>query len=196
MLIADAENGRIRRVDSTTGIITTVAGNDDDEQEPSEGRLATDVNLNYPYALAAAADGGFLFYGRTNTLWHVHPVTGLLRRVAGNGSPYTSGDGGPATDAGVGFTAHLASNEAADVFLDGLGQIRRVSGETGIISTVAGTGDRLPEDDGRPATSTTNGIVKLVVTDRDRAGSPRQGQVVVTGKNGRYPVAPGTSRCG
>lgn len=153
LLIADAENGRIRRVDSTTGIITTVAGNEDFDQEPSEGRLATDVNLHYPYALAAAADGGFLFYGRTNTLWHVDPVTGALRRVAGNGSPYTSGDGGPATDAGVAFTADLALNEASDIFLDGLGQIRRVSGETGTISTVAGTGDRLPDDDGRPATS-------------------------------------------
>lgn len=153
LLIADAENGRIRRVDSITGIITTVAGNDDFYQEPSEGRLATDVNLAFPYALTPARDGGFLFYGRPNTLWRVDPISHTLLRVAGNGSPYTSGDGGSARDAGVGFTADLATNDASDIFLNSLNLIRRVSGETGTISTVAGTGDRLPNDDGRAASS-------------------------------------------
>jgi hypothetical protein len=56
LFIADSSNHRIRRVDATTGIITTVAGNGSPGFS-GDGESATSAQLSSPEGVAVSADG-------------------------------------------------------------------------------------------------------------------------------------------
>jgi RHS repeat-associated protein/uncharacterized repeat protein (TIGR01451 family) len=81
---------------------------------------------------------------------------GTISRIAGDGDPDVSGDGGPATQAKVFFpSAFRVAPDGSLYFSDFIGTyIRRISAQ-GIISTIAGTGPSFTNvwADGTPATS-------------------------------------------
>jgi sugar lactone lactonase YvrE len=81
---------------------------------------------------------------------------GIITTVAGNGSSATSGDGGPATSAGLSYPAGLAVDSFGNLFIadSGNNRIRKVD-TNGIITTVAGTGAAGYSGDSGPATSAT-----------------------------------------
>jgi hypothetical protein len=96
-LIADRDNHRIRRV-SPAGVITTVAGTSIGLS--GDGGPATAAQLDFPFGVAATADGGFLIAGQgTHRIRRVSPPPdSRITTVAGT-STGLSGDGGPATAA-------------------------------------------------------------------------------------------------
>ena len=98
-LIADAGNGRVRRV-FPDGRINTVAGTGNFGFS-GDGGPATAADLKAPLGVAPMADGGFLIAdagaGRVRRV----SATGIITTVAGNGTPSYSGDGGPATAADI-----------------------------------------------------------------------------------------------
>jgi len=155
--IADTGNGRIRRV-GPDGIITTVAGTEDCWGGFSgDGGLATQATLCEPSGVAVAPDGS-LYIADTNhaRIRRVGP-DGIITTVAGNGLEGFSGDGGPATQATLGYASGVAVGLDGSLYI-AIGdiwwnsRIRRV-GPDGIITTVAGT--RWAWDytgDGGPAT--------------------------------------------
>ena len=57
MYIADQLNYRIRKVNVTTGIITTIAGTGSGSYSGDNG-AATSATLNYPFGVALDASGG------------------------------------------------------------------------------------------------------------------------------------------
>lgn len=68
---------------------------------------------------------------------------GTISIVAGNGSIFsTSGDGGPATSAGLGFPAGVAADSSGNVYIaDTVSKrVRKVTASTGNIATYAGGG--------------------------------------------------------
>ncbi len=142
LLIADSHNHRIRRVDAATGVITTLAGTGVAGQSPS-GTLATAAMLDLPAALALDA-GMNLFFAdaRTHLIRRIDHATGVLTTFAGNGTQGFSGDLGPATSASIDTPSGLTLDTAGNLYLaDTHNQrIRRVDASSGIISTVAGTG--------------------------------------------------------
>jgi streptogramin lyase len=159
LLIAEAFNHCIRRVDAKTGMVTTVAGNGK-KGYSGDGGPATQATMNEPYAVVADTNGDLYIVDRLNAVIRkVDGKTGIISTVAGNGKKGYAGDGGPATDAML--------REPNDCFLDGRGalliadvadwRIRRVDLRTGIITTFAGTGrptvrpDRSRIGDGGPA---------------------------------------------
>jgi sugar lactone lactonase YvrE len=152
LFISDTFNGRVRRVDTLTGIITTVAGNGKSGFSGDDGP-ATDAALGGPGGLALDAQGNlFIWDGRIR---RVDAATGIITTVAGNGQSGFSGDDGPATSASLGPTYGVAVDARGDVFLGDLinNRIRRVDAVTGIITTVAGNGVEGYGGDGGPATS-------------------------------------------
>jgi len=152
LFISDTFNGRVRRVDALTGIITTVAGNGKSGFTGDDGP-ATDAGLGGPGGLALDAQGNlFIWDGRIR---RVDAATGIITTVAGNGESGFSGDGGPATSASFGPIYGVAVDARGDVFLNDLinDRIRRVDAVTGIITTVAGNGVEGYGGDGGPATS-------------------------------------------
>jgi hypothetical protein len=138
-LIADTGNSRVRRV-SPDGTITTVAGAGTAGLS-GDGGPATAADLNVPYSVAAAADGGVLIADTGNRRVRRVSPAGVITTVAGTGVQGSTGDGGAATAAQLNFPSGVAATPdggvlIADWFAD---RVRRVS-PSGVITTVAGTG--------------------------------------------------------
>ena len=125
LYIADTHNHRIRRVDAVTGIITTYA-------------LA-----GLPVALAFNSQGLLVYAdAATHQVLAVGNGTSPLMLMAGGGIQGFAGDGGPATAAVLDTPTGLAFDSAGNLFLADTHnhRVRRVDAASGIITTVAGTG--------------------------------------------------------
>ncbi|MFN0105976.1 MAG: SMP-30/gluconolactonase/LRE family protein [Bryobacteraceae bacterium] len=136
--IADTNNHRIRRVDATTRIITTIAGTGIAGFSGDNGPGAQ-AQLFQPRQIAIDG-GGNLYITDTgnNRIRRIAPQ-GAITTVAGTGVNAFSGDGGPATMAQLAANG-VAVDSAGNLYIAGSGRIRKVDGGTGIISTIAGTG--------------------------------------------------------
>src|ERR1700675_3935657 len=127
LFIADLLNNRVRRVDATTHVITTVAGSGQPDQLGSfggDGGPATSARLNEPTAVAVDANGNLFIADSGNHRVRKVDTSGTITTVAGNGnvcSVLPCGDGGPATNAQVsnsGFSGlGVALDSAANIFI-------------------------------------------------------------------------------
>src|SRR6185312_9228195 len=96
LFIADPQNMTIRRVDSVTGIITTVAGGG--TSVPGDGGPATAAALLTPNAVAIDKNGNlFVAESGAHRIRRVDAATSIISTVAGTGVAGFTGDGGPAT---------------------------------------------------------------------------------------------------
>ena len=95
--------------------------------------------------------------------------TGAIATFAGTGKPEHGGDGGPARDAGIfGARAVKLAPDGTLFILERQGScLRAVEPQTGIITTVAGTGARGYAGDGGPALSAVFDAPKEMALDRD-----------------------------
>jgi trimeric autotransporter adhesin len=176
VFITDTVNGRVRRVDASTGLISTVAGTDVESTPPPSGNggPATAAQLSTPGGLARDSSGD-LFFAGGNVIREVAGSTGIINVFAGTGSAGFSGDGGPATDARLNDPRGLATDAAGDVFIaDRLNNVvRRVDAATNVITTVAGNTSILTNGvptagysgDGGPATSAQLSSPRAVFLD-------------------------------
>lgn len=150
--IADANNSRIRKVDVTTGIITTLAGNGT-RGFTGDGSLAVSASIGYPLGVAVGADNAVYLTDADNSrIRKVDAATGLISTIAGNGSRVFSGDGGAAMSAGLISPHAVAVDASGDLYLTDAQRVRKVSAATGIIVTVAGSGNPTFSGDGGAAT--------------------------------------------
>lgn len=145
----------IRRVDQTTGTISTVVGCGE-QGYSGNGGPATAARLNEPYEVRFAASGDMYFVEMKNHIVRcVDRNTGVIRLVAGDGTAGFSGDGGPATNARLNRPHSIALHDHHLYICDiGNHRIRRVDLNTGLISTFAGTGQKRPTPDGAPIAGT------------------------------------------
>jgi sugar lactone lactonase YvrE len=151
LYIADQQNQRVRRVD-TSGNVSTVAGNGT-AGFSGDGGLATNAELNWPTGLAVDNVGNLYIADTSNDRVRKVSAGGIISTVAGNGIVGFSGDGGPAVNAELNFPAGLAAKGGNLYIADaGNNRIRKV-GSSGKISTVAGNGIQGFSGDGGPATS-------------------------------------------
>ncbi len=139
---------------STAGSLTRVAGTTDVHGFAGDGGPATSALLSYPGRLAVDAAGNLYIADINN--YRVRKLTpgGTISTVAGNGSPGSAGDGGPATTAQLSFPGGLAVDAAGNLYIadSDNNRIRQVT-PGGTISTVAGTGTSGFSGDGGPATA-------------------------------------------
>ena len=100
LYISDFANSRVRKVDHTTGFISTVAGNGTFGFF-GDGGPATVAYLNSPAGLAVDGSGNLYIADFSNQrIRRVNPA-GIISTVAGNGTAGFSGDGGSATSASL-----------------------------------------------------------------------------------------------
>lgn len=134
-------------------VIDTVAGTGAPEINGHAG-AARDVNIGDPFGVEIGPDGAlYVTEVRNHRIWRVDRKTGQAKVVVGCGEKGYTGDGGPALQARL--------NEPYEVRFDADGHmffvemqnhlIRRVDSKTGVISTVAGTGEAGFAGDGGPA---------------------------------------------
>ena len=158
------------------GTINTVAGNGDWIYQ-RDGIPATDAPIFLPSGLAVDAAGDlYLCDTNNNRIRRVDAVTGNISTVAGNGSPGSAGDNGPATSAELNSPSGLAIDGAGDLYIADTGNnvVRRVDAVSGVITTFAGQpGTAGYSGDGGPATSA------LLVSPRGLALMPG-GDLVIT----------------
>lgn len=137
LYIADLNADRIRYVNRATGIISTYAGGG---TSTAEGAAATATAISYPRAVFVDAAGN-CYYGETGKLRKIDAVTKLVTTVAGTGSLVDSGDGGPATSAGVGYVRKIVQDRAGNIYITtARGAVRKIDQTTHIITTIAGGG--------------------------------------------------------
>ncbi len=89
LYIADTGNHRVRRVESHTGLITTVAGNGGTGYRASdEGKLATGAELNSPYGVAFDLQGNlYIADMEEHRIRRIDAATGVIITIAGSGVP-------------------------------------------------------------------------------------------------------------
>ncbi|HEX7448619.1 MAG TPA: DUF4214 domain-containing protein [Pirellulales bacterium] len=142
VFIASFFGARIREVDHTTGIITTVAGNGTSGFR-GDGSPATMAELFFPTSVAVDSLGDlFIADNGNNRIREVDYATRVIGTVAGNGTLDFSGDGGPAAAAEIAWPQAVAVDSSGDLFIaDALNsRVREISHATGVIATVAGCG--------------------------------------------------------
>jgi len=154
LYIVDTGGGRIRKLDTATGVVRVIAGNGS-VGGSGDGGPATSAEFSGPQS--AAVDGlGHVYVADegNHRIRRIDVGTGVISTVVGVGTPGFAGDGGAAT------AAQLQS--PVGVAIDGLGtlyvadtnnhRIRKVDAVTGIITTIAGTGVQGDSGDGGAAT--------------------------------------------
>lgn len=151
--IAELRNQRVRRIDAVSGVITTIAGTGTQGYN-GDGIAATSADLFYPSGIAFDRKG-HLFIGDTGNdrVRRVDAVTGLISTYAGTGTRGFDGDGGAATAARIAYVAGVGLDGAGNLFIADQDnhRVRRVDTDSGVISTVAGTGSNGYSGDGGPA---------------------------------------------
>lgn len=207
LYIADSENHVIRRVDLHTGMIVTIAGcpieaapdkaadgHDDplpfDEDDPLEGptqevasrftqsrdvsgtiRYVTGTQLgtkrfggdggravegllNFPGAVAVDRQGHIYIADTMNhRIRKVDAESGIMTTIAGTGQKRWSGDGGLAAMASLNEPTALALDHKGHLYIADQTnhRVRSLDLHTGIITTLAGTGEAAYFGDGMPA---------------------------------------------
>lgn len=135
--------------------VVTVAGNGVKGID-LKNDTATSTPVGEPYGIAKGPDGQlYVCEIATHVVRKLDESTGKLTLVAGNGTKGYSGDGGPATEAQLNEPYEVRFDAAGNVFFVEMKNhlVRRVDAKTGIISTVAGTGQSGFSGDGGPATA-------------------------------------------
>ena len=134
----------IRKVNASTGLISTVAGNGTIGFKYSgDGGAATSAEISSPDGVALDSAGNiYISVGLINRILKVNVSTGLISTVAGNGTGGYNGDGIAATSAELNQPVGVVVDSAGNIYIADRNnqRIRKVSASTGLISTVAGNG--------------------------------------------------------
>jgi len=143
LYLSDSVNGRIRVIASSTGIITTVAGGGYLTGSAGDGGPATNAFLSTPAGIAVDSEGNIYFVEGffSSDVRKVSAASGVITTVAGGANNVDRGDGGPATSAFLGYwVPDVAVDGAGNLYIASPsdGGIRKVTSDTGIITTVAG----------------------------------------------------------
>jgi sugar lactone lactonase YvrE len=150
--------------DLTPGTVTTIAG-----VSIRDGIAARDADAGWPLGVVRRPDGDLIvidYYA--HSIWRIDGE-GILHRFAGDGVPGKSGDGGPALNARFYHPHDLSQDAHGNLYLSDLGNdtIRRIDVETGIITRVAGSGQRGRGGDGGPALEAELDCTCGVAIDRE-----------------------------
>jgi len=142
LYIADFQNNRIRRVDASTNVITTVAGTGAAGYS-GDGGPAAGAQLNGPISVTVDSPGNIYIADTTNervrvvntgadqiTVLGVTIPPGDIETVVGDGLLGYSGDGGPAINARIDFSTGLLVDAQGNLyFADAQNNvIRKVTG--------------------------------------------------------------------
>jgi sugar lactone lactonase YvrE len=147
IFIADTNNCLIRKISTSTGVISTVAGTLPDLTGNlhcgymGDGGLATSAKLGFPNGVAVDGSGNIIIADTTNcAIRKISASTGIISTVAGTASCGYSGDGGAATSAQLSQSFGVAVDGTGNVLIADTSNcvIRKVSSSSGHISTVAG----------------------------------------------------------
>lgn len=147
--IADTYNNRIRVINGQN-IITTIAGTGSYGYGGRDG-LATLAALNNPLGVTWDSSTSRLYIADTNNnRIRVISNSGIISTVAGTGVAGYSGDSMLATTATISYPMKITTDGTGNLYIADTDnhRVRFITKSTGIITTVAGTGDAGYNGDG------------------------------------------------
>ncbi|QDU25718.1 Virginiamycin B lyase [Anatilimnocola aggregata] len=168
LYITEVRNHRVLKLDLKTGQLTTVAGTGK-KGYAGDGGPATAAELNEPYEVRFDRAGNMIFVEMQNhVIRRVDAKTGIISTVAGTGVAGFSGDDGPALKAQFKQPHSIALDPADNIYVADIGnhRIRRIDATLGVVTTIAGNGERKPPVDGeRAAGNPMIGPRALIIAD-------------------------------
>jgi trimeric autotransporter adhesin len=148
VLICDPSNNLVRKA-SVSGTMTTFAGQ---TGLFGDGNDAVNAELNYPENLVTDASGNIYIADIGANRVRMINTSGIITTIAGNGVAGYSGDGGPATSAGLYYPSALAFDHSGNLYICDQGNERiRVVNSSGIIRSITSGGAAGFAGDGGPA---------------------------------------------
>ena len=139
----------VRKIDAQ-GKLTTIAGTGQ-KGALGDGGPALQASFSQPHEIRFDRHGD-LFVADTGNqrVRKINLKTGIITTIAGSGKAGFSGDDGPATNATFKSPISIAFDPRGDLFICDIGnhRVRKVDMQTGLITTVAGNGQRAPTPDG------------------------------------------------
>ena len=156
LYVTEGYSARVRKV-TPAGAITFVAGTGS-PGFGGDGGPATSAQLRNPFDIAVDAGDNLYIADAGNSRIRKISADGLISTVAGSGTPGFSGDGGPAVRAQLNNPRGVTLDTKGNLYISDTGnsRIRKVT-PTGVISTIAGSGNRIPRNlgDNGPASEAT-----------------------------------------
>jgi sugar lactone lactonase YvrE len=134
-----------------TGYIETFAGNGK-ARSTGDGKRAVKSGIPLPHHAALDKDETWFYFAESGSdrIRRVNLREGTLHNFAGIGETCYSGDEGPCGDAGLYLPLDVAFDSRNDLYIcdSGSNRIRKVDHETGLITTIIGTGQHGFNGDG------------------------------------------------
>jgi sugar lactone lactonase YvrE len=133
----------------------------------SDGTPAALAKLVTPFGVDFDKAGNLYFVEFTGQRVRRIDTRGILTTIAGTGQKGTGGDGGPALRAEFNAMHSLAIAANGDIYLADTWnyRVRKIDAKSGIISTVAGTGQKGFAGDGGPASQAQFGGIYCLAFD-------------------------------
>ena len=157
LFIASAGESKIYKVTASSGRITAVSGALE-RGFSGDGGQATLAQINNPNGVTLDTSGNIFIADTHNSrIRKVTVSTGVITTVAGNGAGFVINDNVAARSASLNMPRDVAVDASDNIFIadTGNGRIRKVTASTGMITTIAGTGnpiDAFPRKDTAVAT--------------------------------------------
>ena len=150
---ADAFNNRIRKIDVTTGIISTIAGTGVAGYN-GDNVTANTAQINTPHGVAFDATGNLYIADEGNSRVRKINTSGVITTIGGTGVASYTGDNGPAINADIDFPYGIVVDDTGNIyFSDYIEDVVRKINTFGVITTIAGSITAGPIGDGGPADS-------------------------------------------
>ncbi|THU32515.1 T9SS type A sorting domain-containing protein [Niastella caeni] len=163
-----SDNNRIRKINAATGIINTIAGNGPGTTT-GDGGDASYASFSDPrHLLVSPAGNVYINDYKHHVIRKITAATNIISNHCGNYSRGVSGIGGLASLAQLYQSFYISVDRPGNIYLSDLHnhKIYRIEAATGIINTVAGTGNQgLNHGNGGPATAANIVAPTGVVTD-------------------------------
>jgi hypothetical protein len=140
---------KILKLDIASGKVFRIAGKD--ETYWGDGGLALNAGFTGIRSIAFDPEGN-LFIADGNRIRKIMTSTGIISTISGYIEGYY-GDGGPAANALFRYPTSISIDDSGNIYVGDMGNhvIRKISGATGKVSTIAGvnggagsTGDSIP----------------------------------------------------
>ncbi|MBC8166425.1 MAG: SMP-30/gluconolactonase/LRE family protein [Bryobacteraceae bacterium] len=152
LLICDIGNHRVRRVDKKSGVISTLLGTGERKPTPDGAKVAG-TPFNGPRAIEVDRDGTlYLALREGNAVYSIDRKADRVTHIAGTGEKGMTGDNGPATQAKLNGPKGISLSRDRKLFLADTENhaIRAIDLKTGVVTTVAGSGERGDGPEGDP----------------------------------------------
>ena len=164
--VVDRLNYVIRKIDASTGIISTIAGTGE-VGNSGDGGPATAAQFREPNDCFLDGRGGLLIADvQDQRIRRLDLESGIITTFAGNGAKERSGDGLPATQASILGARAVCMDSAGNTYIaEREGNGIRMVDASGMMHTLAGTGEFGYTGDGGPALAATWGGPKAIRCD-------------------------------